>query len=67
MVFWLVAPVCVDGVERSPSAKASAGVCGAGGVETGGMTEAVAAGAEMVVLESLTTGTIVDLCALGTL
>ena len=67
MVFWLVAPVCVDGVERSPSANASADVCGAGGVETGGIIEAVVAGAKMVVLESLTTGTTVDLCALGTL
>jgi hypothetical protein len=67
VVFWLVAPVCVDGVERSPSTKASADVCGAGGVETGGMTEVVAAGDEMVVLGSLTTGTAADLCAFGTL
>ena len=33
--------------------KASDDVSGAGGVETRGMTEAVAAGTEMVVLESL--------------
>ena len=67
MVFWLVALVCVDGMETSSSTKASADVCGAGRFETRGMTEVVAAGAEMVVLESLTTGTAVDLCALGTL
>ena len=46
MVFWLVAPVCVDGVERRASAKASVEVCGAGGVDTGGTTVEVAAGAE---------------------
>ncbi|XP_044356392.1 zinc finger CCCH domain-containing protein 8-like [Triticum aestivum] len=39
-----------DGVERSPSKKASADVSGAGGVETGGITVAVAAGADIVVL-----------------
>ena len=59
--------MCVDGVERSPSAKASADFCGAGGVETGGMTEAVVAGTEKVVLESLPTSTALELCALGTL
>ena len=57
MSFWLVSLVCVDGVDRSPSTKASADVCGAGGVETGGMTEGVAAGADNVVLVSLTTST----------
>ena len=59
--------MCVDGVERRASANASAEVCGAGGVDTGGTTVAVAAGAEVVVLESLKTGTTDDLCALGTL
>ena len=58
--------MCVDGVEMTASANASAEVCGAGGVDTGGATVAVAGGAEMVVLES-TTGTADDLCALGTL
>ena len=59
--------MCVDGVERRASANASIEVCGAGGVDTGGTTVAVAAGAEVVALESLTTGTADDLCALGTL
>ena len=45
--------MCVFGVERSPSVKASADVCGVGGVETGGNTEAVATGADIVVLVSL--------------
>ena len=58
--------MCVDGVERSPSKKASADVSGAGGVETGGITEAVDAGAENVVLVSLATGTAEDLYGLGT-
>ena len=40
--------------------------CGAGEVATGGATEVVAAGAEVVVLVSVI-GTIVDLCLLGTL
>ena len=67
MAFWLDAPVCVDSVERSPSTNASIEVAGAGGVDTEGATVAVAAGAEVVALESLTTGTADDLCALGTL
>ena len=67
MVFWLDAPVCVDSVERRVSTKALVEVCGAGGVDNGGATVAVAAGAEVVVMESLTTGTANDLCALGTL
>ena len=66
-VFWLVALVCVDSMERRASANASEDVCGAGGVDTGGTTMAVAAGAKVVVLESLTTGTADDLCSLGTL
>ena len=53
-------------MERSLSAKASADVCGAGGVETRGMTKAVAPGVDIVVLVSLETGTVEDLCALGT-
>jgi hypothetical protein len=56
--------VYVDGIERSASTKASVDVCWAG-VETGGGTVAVAAGAESVVLVS-TTGTAADLGALGT-
>ena len=66
MVFWLVAPVCIDGMERRPSANTSVDVYGARGVETGGITEAVAAGADNVVLVSLATGTTKDLYALGT-
>ena len=46
MVFWLVAPVCVDGVEMTASANASAEVYGAGGVDTGGATGAMAVVAE---------------------
>ena len=57
--------MCVDGVERTPSANASADACGAGGVDTGGAIVAVAAGAESVVLVSAS-GTIDDLCALAT-
>ena len=53
-------------MERSPATNASEEVCGAGGVATGGTTEAVAAGAEVVALVSLA-GTTADLCALGTL
>lgn len=53
-------------MEKSPSAKTSVDVCGAGGIETGGITEAVAAGADNVVLVSLATGTTKDLYALGT-
>jgi len=67
VVFWLDAPVCVDGVERRVPANASAKVCRAGGVDTGGAMVAISAGAEIVALESLTTGTANDLCALGTL
>ena len=63
----MVASVCVDGVERRTSAKASGEVCGAGGVDTGGTTVEVAVGAKVVVLKSLKTGTADDLCALGTL
>ena len=59
--------MCVDGVERRASANASEEVCGAGGVDTGGATVAVAIGAEMVVLESLATSTTDDLRALDTL
>ena len=62
MVFWLVALVCIDGVERTTSTNALEDVCGAGGT-----TVAVAADAEVVVPKSLTTGTADDLCALGTL
>ena len=54
-------------MERRASAKASEEVIQAGGVDTGGTTVVVAAGAEVVVLESLTTGTADDLCTLGTL
>ena len=46
---------------------ASEEVCGTGGVDTGGIIVAVTVGAEVVVLESLATGTADDLCALGTL
>ena len=50
----------------TPRTKASVDIAGAGGVATGGGTEAVAAGAEVVPLVSVT-GTTADLCALGTL
>ena len=53
-------------MERSPTTNASVEVVGAGGVATGGATEAVAAGAEVVDLVSVT-GTVADLRALGTL
>jgi len=53
-------------VERSPAANASEEVVGAGGVANGGATEVVAAGAEVVALVSVT-GTVADLCLLGTL
>ena len=66
-VFWLVALVCIDGVERRASAKASVEVCRARGVKIGGATMAIVAGAKVVVVESLTTGTADNLCALGTL
>ena len=48
------------GVERTPRTKASVDVVGAGGVAAGGGTEAVAAGADDVALES-GTGTTADL------
>ena len=67
MVFWLVALVCVDAIERRASANACEEVYEAGGVDTRGTIVAVATGAEVVVLESLTTSTDDDLCALGTL
>ena len=38
--------MCIDGMERSASAKASSDVGWTGGVETGGGAVAVAAGAE---------------------
>ena len=66
MVFWLVAPVCIDGMERRPSANTSADVYGARGVETGVIVTAIV-GAESVVLVSLTASTTEDLCALCTL
>ena len=53
-------------MERSPATNASEEDCGAGGVSTGGATEVVAAGAEVVALVSVT-GTAADLCLLGTL
>ena len=53
-------------MERSAATNASEEVVGAGGVASGGATEVVAAGADAVALVSVT-GTIVDLCALGTL
>jgi len=53
-------------VERSPVTNASEEVVGASGVATGGATEAVAAGAEVVALVSVT-GTAAYLYALGTL
>ena len=48
------------GVERTPRMKASVDVVAAGGVAARGGTEAVAAGADKVVLE-YGTGTVVDL------
>ena len=48
------------GVEKTPRTKASVDVVGAGGVGAGGDTEAVAAGADDVALES-GTGTAADL------
>ena len=53
-------------MERTPATNASVEVVGAGGVATGGATEAVAAGADAVALESVT-GTDADLYLLGTL
>ena len=53
----------------TPRTKAYVDVVGAGGVATGGVTGAVgavAAGAEVVALVSIT-GTAADLCSLGTL
>ena len=52
-------------MERSPATNASKEVVGAGGVATGGATEAMAAGADVVALVSVT-GTATDLCLLGT-
>ena len=53
-------------MERSPTTNASEEVEGASGVTTGGATEAVVAGAEVVALVSAT-GIAADLCLLGTL
>ena len=53
-------------MERSPATNASEEVVGACGVATGGATEAVAAGVEVVALVSVT-GTAADLYLLGTL
>ena len=53
------------GVERTPRTKASVDIVGAGGVATGGGTEAVAAGADVVALVS-GTFTVEDLRPLGT-
>ena len=53
-------------MERIPMTNASVEVVGASGVATRGATEAVAAGAEVVALVSVT-GTAADMCALGTL
>ena len=53
-------------MERSPATNASLEVVGAGGVATGGATEVVAAGAEVVALVSVTS-TAADLRPLGTL
>ena len=41
-------------MERTPRTNASAEVVGAGGVATGGATDAVAAGADVVALVSVT-------------
>ena len=53
-------------MERSPAINASEEVVGAGGVATGGETEVVAPGAEVVAIVSVT-GTATDLFLLGTL
>ena len=53
-------------MERTPWTNASVEVVGAGGVATGGATEAVAAGADVVALVSVI-GIAADLCLLGTL
>ncbi len=53
-------------MERTPRTNASVEVVGAGGVATGGATEVVAAGADVVALVSVT-GTATYLCLLGTL
>ena len=53
------------GAERNPRTKACVDVVGAGGVAAGGGTRAVAAGVDDVALESVT-GTVADLCPLGT-
>ena len=53
-------------MERTPRTNASVEVVGAGGVATGGATEVVAAGADVVALVSVT-GTAADLYLLGTL
>ena len=58
--------MCEDGVERTTSAKTYAEVWGTGGVAIGGATGALAVGADVVALVSLT-GIAADLCALGTL
>ena len=52
-------------MERRASDNASEEVSRAGGVDTGGTTVAVAAGAEGVVLEFLRTSATDDLCALA--
>ena len=55
------------GVEMTPRTRASVDAAGARGVAAGaGGTEVVAAGADDVALVS-GTGTVADLCALGTL
>ena len=48
------------GVERTPRTKASVDVVGAGGLCAGGGTRAIAVGADVVALESVT-GTTADL------
>ena len=53
-------------MERNPATNASEKVVGTGGVATGGATEDVVAGAEVVVLVFVT-GTATDFCLLGTL
>ena len=53
-------------MERTPRTNASLEFVGVGGVATGGATEAMATGAGVVALVSVT-GTAADLCALGTL
>ena len=49
----------------TPRTNASVDLAGAGGVAAGGGTGAIAAGADVVALESIT-GTAADLCRLGT-